>query len=156
MAGEQVDLPAVAPRAPQGLAVDRDRPSPLVLVGAVPVGQPRADRFGQGLGVQARGGSGGWWPRPARVAVRILPAGAQRGVDRLRGVLSPFGDRGHGPGAGEHRGGGQGEDGDDRVAAATVGSWVGDGGEVGQQVWGFGVLQGVGAVELDESGRDRG
>ena len=44
--GQQVDLPAVAAfGAPQRLAVDRDRPPPLLLAGspgAVTVGQPRA------------------------------------------------------------------------------------------------------------------
>jgi hypothetical protein len=51
--GEQVALPAVccAAGAAQGLAVDRDRPSPLV--GLVAVCKPRADRGGQRLRVHA-------------------------------------------------------------------------------------------------------
>jgi hypothetical protein len=49
--GQQVDLPALgAAGAAQRLAVDRDRPSPGV--GSVTVGQPSADRGGQGLGVK--------------------------------------------------------------------------------------------------------
>src|SRR4029453_19057512 len=50
---EQGDLPALgAAGAAQRHAVDRDRPSPLLLAGVVAVGQPGADRGGQGLGVK--------------------------------------------------------------------------------------------------------
>jgi hypothetical protein len=44
------------------------------------------------------------------------------------------------------------------VAAATGNSWVGDAGQVGQQVWGFGVLElaAVGVDQLREGGWDRG
>jgi hypothetical protein len=75
-----------------------------------------------------------------------VAAGAQRGPDRLGRVGGPFGDRGDRPRAGQDRGGGQAHDGDQRVAAATGRSRVGDGGEVGKQVWG------VGALELDRVG----
>jgi hypothetical protein len=53
--GEQVDLPAVWSGAPQRLAVDRDRPSPLA--GMVATGQPRADHRGQRRRVHAGQGS---------------------------------------------------------------------------------------------------
>jgi hypothetical protein len=87
-----------------------------------------------------------------------VAAGAQRGPDRLRGVGGPLGERSDRPGAGQHRGGGQAQDGDQRVAAATGTSGVGDGGEVGQQVRGVGVLElgRVGVGELGERGWDRG
>jgi hypothetical protein len=44
------------------------------------------------------------------------------------------------------------------VAAATGSSRVGDGGKVGQQVWGLGVLElaAVGVDEVGEGGWDRG
>jgi hypothetical protein len=44
------------------------------------------------------------------------------------------------------------------VAAATAGSWIGDGGEVGQQVRGFGVqeLARVGLDEVSHGDWDRG
>jgi hypothetical protein len=42
------------------------------------------------------------------------------------------------------------------MAAATTGSRVGDGGQVSQQVTGFGVLERVGVGELGEGGWDRG
>ena len=70
-----------------------------------------------------------------------VPAGAKRLADRLRGIRDPLGDRGHGPRAGQHRGSGHGHDGDQRVTAATLGAWVGDGRQVGQQVTGLGHLQ---------------
>jgi hypothetical protein len=60
--GQQVGLPAVccAAGAAQGLAVDRDRPSPLLgLVGLVAVCKPRADRGGQRLRVHAAQGPAG-------------------------------------------------------------------------------------------------
>jgi hypothetical protein len=72
-----------------------------------------------------------------------VTAGAQRGPDRLGRVGGPLGDRDDRPCAGQHRGGSQAHDGDQRVAAATDRSRVGDGGEVGEQV------RGVGALELD-------
>ena len=43
-------------------------------------------------------------------------------------------DRGHGVSAGQDRGGGHRQDGDQRVAAATGSPGVGDGGQVGEQV----------------------
>ena len=62
------------------------------------------------------------------------------------------------PRPGQDRGGRQAQDGDQRVAAATGSSRVGDAGQVGQQVWGFGVLElaAVGVDELGEGGWDRG
>jgi hypothetical protein len=72
--GQQVDLPAVAAGAPQRLAVDRDRPSPLGWV--VAVGEPGADHGGQRRWVHTAPGSGGWWPRPA------LPSGRGRHGER--------------------------------------------------------------------------
>jgi hypothetical protein len=61
-------------------------------------------------------------------------------------------------GPGQHRDGRQAQDRDQRVAAATGSAQVGDAGQVGQQVWGFGVrkLAGIGAGELGERGWDRG
>jgi hypothetical protein len=54
--------------------------------------------------------------------------------------------------------GGQGEDGDQPVAAATGRSRIGDGGAVGQQVRGVGVLKlaRVGLGEVGQGGWDRG
>jgi hypothetical protein len=44
------------------------------------------------------------------------------------------------------------------MAAATGGSWIGDGGQVGQQVGGVGVLvlERVGLGEVSQGGWDRG
>jgi hypothetical protein len=148
----------------QGLAVDRDGPPPAawgvatvpVRVLRVPVGQPRADGAGQDVGVQtgkrpADGGLG----RDAAVAGSVV-AGAERGPDGLGRVGGPFGDRGDRPRPGQHRGGRQAQDGDQGVAAATGSSWVGDGGEVGKQVWTVGILEGLGVGELGEGDWDRG
>jgi hypothetical protein len=49
--GEQMNLPAVAGRAPQRLAVDRDRPSTLART--VTVREPRAEHGGQQVRVHA-------------------------------------------------------------------------------------------------------
>jgi len=68
-------------------------------------------------------------------------AAAERGPDRLGCVGGPFGDRGDRSCPGQHRGGRRGQDGDQRVATAMGTARVGDGGEVGQQVRGFGVLE---------------
>jgi len=157
---QQMNLPAVAAGAPQGLAVDGHGPPPAgpgrhgrpVLVG-----QPGADGAGQRIWVQAgKGAADGGLGRDGEVAGGVV-ADAQRGPDRLGRVGGPFGDRSDRPGAGQDRGGGQGEDGDQGVAAATGRSRVGDGGEVGQQVRGVGVLQlaRVGMGEVGEGGWDR-
>ena len=124
--GQQVDLAAVASGASQRLAIDRDCPPPLLLLlGAVAVAKPGADRFGQGLRVQAaQGPADGGSGRNAVVAGGVA-AGAERGTD-WGGRGGPFGDRGHRAGTGKHRGGGHGQDGDEQVAAATRGTRVGD------------------------------
>jgi hypothetical protein len=87
-----------------------------------------------------------------------VAAGAQRRPDGLGRLGGPFGDRGDRSGAGQHRGGGQAEDGDQRVAAPTGSSRVGDGGEGAQQVRGVGVLQlaRVGVGEAGQGDWDRG
>ena len=130
--GQQVHRAAVGAcpaGAAQRLAVDRDRPPPAGCgSGTVPVsvGQPRADRGGQGVGVQAgQGAADGGLGRDGEVAGGVA-AGAQRGPHRLGRVGGPLGDRGQRPGTGQHRGGGQPQDGDQRVAAATGSSRVGD------------------------------
>jgi hypothetical protein len=50
---QQMDLTAIAAGAPQRLAIHRDRPSMSMLVRTLSVGQPCADRPGQGLSIQA-------------------------------------------------------------------------------------------------------
>jgi hypothetical protein len=72
-----------------------------------------------------------------------ITAGAKRHPDRLWGIRTPLGDRGHRPCAGQHRRGGYGQDGDQRVASATATSRVADRGEVGQQVRRFGPWRGL-------------
>jgi hypothetical protein len=163
-AGQQVRRAAVGAcpaGAAQGLAVDGDRPPPAGCgFGTLPIpfGQPRADSSGQGVGVQAgQGAADGGLGRDGEVAGSVA-AGAQRGPDRLGRIRSPFGDRGDRPRAGQHRGGGHPQDGDQRVAAPTGSSRVGDSGQVGEQVWGVGVLRldRVGVGEVDQRGWDRG
>jgi hypothetical protein len=87
-----------------------------------------------------------------------VAAGAQRGPDRPGRVGGPLGDRGDRPRPGQHRGGRQAQDGDQPVAAATGGSRVGDGGEVGQQVRGVAVLEltRVAMGEVGQGGWGRG
>jgi len=143
-----------APCAAERLTVHRDRASSLV--GAVAVGQPRADRAGQGLGVHAaqRPADGGLGRH--RPVLGCLAAGAQRGPDHLRGIASPLGDRCQGSGTGENRRGGHGQDRDQRVAAATASPRVADRGEVSQQVRRLGWLERLGVGELGQGGWDRG
>jgi hypothetical protein len=40
-----------------------------------------------------------------------------------------------------------------KVAAATGSSRVGDGGQIGEQAWGVGVLEGLGVGEMGQGGR---
>jgi hypothetical protein len=146
---QQVHRAAVAgggAGATQGLAVDRHRPLPWPLplgmasavaaVMALAVGEPGADRGGQGVGLQpaertADGGLG----RHRPVVGGVAP-GAKRGPDRLGCVGGPRGNGGKRAGTGQHRGGRQGQDGDQRMAAAQGTSRVGDGGQGGEQVRG--------------------
>jgi hypothetical protein len=124
----------------------------------VPVGQPGSDGTGQRVWVQAgKGTADGGLGRDGEVA-RGVAAGAQRGPDRLGRVGGPLGDRGDRPRPGQHRSGRQAQDRHQWVAAATGRSRVGDAGQVGQQVRGFGVLElaGSGVGELGERGWDRG
>jgi hypothetical protein len=135
--GQQVDLPALgAAGAAQRLAVDRDRPPPLLLAGVVAVGQPAADRGGQGLGVKPGQGAadrGFARDRSHPVAGAGIAAGSQRGTHGLGCVRRPLGDRGDRPRARQDRGSGQHQDADQRVPAPRTGPWVGDGGQVGEQ-----------------------
>jgi len=139
---EQVDLPALGAAgagAAERLAVDRDRPS--MLAGTVAVGKPGADRGGQRLGVHAGErpadrGLGGDGPHPA--AGQGIVTGPERGTHGLGCVGGPLGDRGDRPGARQDHSSGEQQDGDQRVTAPGAGPWVGDGGEVGDQVWRLG------------------
>jgi hypothetical protein len=87
---------------------------------------------------------GAWWRAP------------ECGADRLGGIGGPLGDRGHGASAGQHRGGGHGQDGEERGRRPARGSWVADRGERGQQVGRFGVLERLGVGEVGQGGWDRG
>jgi hypothetical protein len=131
--GQQVDLPAVAVGTTQRLAVDRDRPS--TLAGAVAVGKPRADRSGQGLGIEtgeraADRGLGGDDP----AAGEGIAAGPERGTHGLGCVRGPLGNGRDRPRARQDRGSGEHQDGGQRVPAPSAGPRVGDGREVGEQV----------------------
>jgi hypothetical protein len=91
--GQQVDLPAVAAGAPQRLAVDRDRSSPLAWV--VAVGEPRADHRGQRRWVHAAQGPADGGLGRHHPPVGGVTTSAERGTHRLGGVHGPLGDRGH-------------------------------------------------------------
>jgi hypothetical protein len=145
--------------AAEGLAVDGDGPPPADRgTPTLPVGQPGADGTGQGVGVQASKRPANGRLGPDGEAAGGVVAGVERGPDRLGRVGGPFGDRGDRPRPGQHRGGRQGQDGDQRVPAATGRSRIGNGGEVGQQVRGFSVLELAGTCvgEVGERGWDRG
>jgi hypothetical protein len=166
---QQVHRAAVAgggAGATQGLAVDRHRPLPWppplgmasagAAVMALAVGEPGADRGGQGVGVQpAERAADGGLGRHCPVVGGVAP-GAKRGTDRLGRVGGPLGNGGKRAGAGQHRGCRQGQDGDQRMAAAQGTSRVGDGGQVGEQVQGLGFLEGAGIAQRGQARRDRG
>jgi hypothetical protein len=142
--------------APRSVLPSTALPLLLLLLLVVAVAQPGADRRGQGLGVQAgKGPADGGLGRDAAVAGGVV-AGAERGTDWLGSIGGPFGDRGHRAGAGEHRGGGHGQDGDQWVAAATRGSRVGNRGQVGEQVRSLGLLERVGIAQRVKTRWDRG
>ena len=155
--GQQVDLPAVAPGTAQRLAVDRDPPPPLLMaVAVVAVGKPSADRCGQHGWVHAREGPADRGLGRHHPAVGAITTSAERGPDRLRGVSGPLGDRGHRPGTGQDRGGGDGKDRDQRMPAAATGTRVSDRGEVGEQLRPFGRPERGGVGELGEGSWDEG
>jgi hypothetical protein len=125
---------------------------------ALAVGEPGTDRGGQAVGVQpAQGAADGGLGRH-RPLVGPVATGAERHADRLRRIGGPLGDGGKRPGTGQHHSRRQGEDGNQWVAAAGTRPGVGNGGKVGQQVRGFGVLEfaRVGMGEVGEGGWDRG
>jgi len=142
----------------QRLAVHRDgRSSSIVVVVVVAVTKPGADHGGQGLGVKptkraANRGLGRDRPAPGKG----IAAGTQRGSDRLGGISGPLGDRGQRPCTGQHRGGRQAQDGDQRVAAPGAGPGVADGGQVGEQIRWFGWSQRAGITKRGQTRRDRG
>jgi hypothetical protein len=164
--GQQVHGAAIAvgcwcAGAAQRLAVDGDRPSspvPLLMVlGVVTVAQPGTDHRGQRLGVEpAQRAADRGLSRDHPPPRRGIAAGAERGTDRLRGVGRPCGDRGERPGTGQHRGSHQAQDGDQRVAAPGAGPWVGDGGQVGEQVRRFGRSERAGIAKRVKTWRGRG
>jgi hypothetical protein len=129
---EQMDLPTVWSGAPQRLAVDRDRPSPLA--GMVAAGQPRADHRGQRRRIHAGQGPADRGLGRHRPAVGADTPSAERGAHRLGGVGGPLRDRGHRPSAGQDRGSGDRKDRGQRMPAAAVPSRVVDGGKVGEQM----------------------
>jgi hypothetical protein len=148
---EQVNLRlAVVAAAAEGLAVDRDRPTPRRLGwGWVLVGQPAADDQVQRVRVDAgqhaaHGRLGGWPPDPAqRVA-----AHPECGQDRPRRISSPLADRGQGSGAGQHRGDRHGQHHAQRMLSAAPLARVGDLGEILEQVTALGKRQCDGRVLL--------
>jgi len=136
--------------APLGMA------NAVAAVMALAVGEPGADRGGQGVGVQpAERAADGGLGRHRPVVGGVAP-GAKRGPDRLGRVGGPLGNGGKRAGAGQHRGCRQGQDGDQRMAAAQGTSRVGDGGQVGEQVRGLGFLEGAGIAQRGQAQRDRG
>jgi hypothetical protein len=140
-AGQQVDRAAVGAcpaGAAQGLAVDRDGPPPTTSGGAR---RPSVRRMVAAAGTLKWPGA--WWR---------APSAARTGPGRVGG---PPGDRDDRPRPCQHRGGGQAQDGDQPVAAATGSSRVRDGNQVGQQVRGFAVVEGLGVGKLGQGGWDR-
>jgi hypothetical protein len=95
--GQQVDLPAVAAGAPQRLAVDRDRPSPLAGVVAVGKHAPIAAASASGSRGPGSGGSWSRWDRPHPAAGAGIAAGPGRGTHGLGCLRGPLGDRGDRP-----------------------------------------------------------
>jgi hypothetical protein len=106
------------------------------------VGQPPADgqvqRIGVDAGQHAAHGSLIRWPPDSAQWVAAYP---ERGQDRPGCVSRPLADRGQGSGAGQHRGDCNGQDRGQRVPAAAALSWVGDRGEVAEQVTALGKRQ---------------
>jgi hypothetical protein len=123
--------------------------------GSLLVGQPPADHQIQRVGVDAgqhaaHGGLAGWPPEPAqRVA-----AHPERSQDRRGRVRRPLADRDQGPGAGQHRGDRDGQHRAQRVPSAASLAWIGDLGEVAEQVTALGGCQRDGRVQLLRGGED--
>jgi hypothetical protein len=133
-----------------------DRHGTPAAAGAVPVGQPGTNRAGHSVRVQAGQGPADGGLGRDTVVVGAIAAGRRARPGRCGEHQRPFGDRGHRAGTGKRRGGGQGQDGDERVAAATGSSRVRDTGQVGEQVWCLGWLERVGIAQWVKTRRDRG
>jgi hypothetical protein len=121
----------------------------------LPVGQPSADDQVQRVGVDtgqhaADGGLAGWPPDPAQRVV----AHPGRGQDRPGRICGPLADRGQGSGAGQHRGDRHGQHYAQRVPSASPVPWVGDLGEVAEQVTALGGCQHDGRIQLLRGGGD--
>jgi hypothetical protein len=126
-----------------------------VVVMAVAGTQPGADRGGQGLGVKpAERAADGGLGRDHEAAGERIATGAERGTNWLGRVGGPFGDRGKRPGTRQHRGRRQGQDGDQRVAAARARPGIGDGSQVGEQVRWFGMSQRAAITQRSQPRRD--
>jgi hypothetical protein len=104
---QEMRLVAVTTRAAQPLAVNRDHAA--VAWPVQPIGQPRADGDIHRVAVHpcehpADGRLAGTWQRRVSGSRRT-----KRGQDRPGRVSGPLGDRGHTPGAGQHRRSANGE-----------------------------------------------
>jgi hypothetical protein len=117
--------------------------------------QPGADGAVQHIGVDAgqhpaHGGLAGWPPDPAqRVA-----AHPERGQDRPGRICGPLADRDQGPSAGQDGGDRHGHHHAQRVPSASPVPWVGDLGEVAEQVTALGGCQHDGRIQLLRGGGD--
>ena len=94
--------------------------------------------------------------RPYPSAGEGIASGADRGPDRLGCVGGPFGVRGERPRTGQDRGGGEHEDGDQRVPAPGANPGVGDGGQVGEQLRRFSWSERTGIAKRGQARQDRG
>jgi hypothetical protein len=124
-------------------------------MGVVLVGQPAADDQAQRVRVDAgqhaaHGRLGGWPPAPAQ-QVAAYP---ECGQDWPRRISSPLADRGQGSGASQHGGDRHGQHRGQRMLSAAPLAWVGDLGEILEQVTALGRRQCDGHVLLLGGGED--
>ena len=105
--------------------------------------------------VTERGAADGRLGRDGLVLGR-LAAGAKRRPDRLGRIPLPTRRWRPWTGAGQHRGGGQGQDRHQRMSPPAEGSGVRDGGQAAQQLSDLGVAEPVVVGELGHGGWDRG
>jgi hypothetical protein len=152
---QQVHLVAITGRAAQPLAVNRDHAA--VAWRVQPVGQPRADGGIHRVTVHpcehpADGGLAG----DVAAAGERVTAQPERGQDRPGRVSGPLGDRGHTPGAGQHRRRADGEHAGQGVPPSPSVTRVGDHRQPFQQARAVARNEQAGMVKVGDGSGDGG
>jgi hypothetical protein len=146
---------ATAGRATQRLAVNGEHPAASRARRAQPLSQPRAERPVEPVGVHARKDpADGGLPRDLPATGERVTAHPERGQDRPWRIRGPLGDRGHTPGAGQHRRGAEGQHAGQGVASSPPGARVREYGQPFQQAGALAHGERAGMIGVGDSSGD--